>query len=150
MLTGCLVAGRLGWPGPIGCPTEKPLQIGSQQPGGLGVATDCNGCPTACGGLWQPVGTDWMPYRETFADRLQWMPNGLWRAVAACGNLWQPIGCPIEKPLQIGSQQPGGGTSDGQIIGCWHPGMVRSSDVRSQVIGCLALLTGAGWSDGER
>ena len=52
--------------------------------------------------------------------------GGLWRAVAADWDALRNL-------CRLG----------------WDHRMVRSSDVRSQVIGCSALLARAGWSDGE-
>ena len=51
---------------------------------------------STCGGLWRPVGTDWMPSNKPLLDAswllLGWlagegarMLGNLWRAVAGCG-----------------------------------------------------------------
>ena len=67
-------------------------------------------------------------------------------SLTSCGTLWRAIGCP-KKPLQAGRPQIIR-LSDVDIIGWSDVGDHQWSDLRSQIIIRLALLTGADWSDG--
>ena len=53
------------------------------------------------------------------------------------GGLWRPAAADWDALRNL--------SSDHRMLGCWDHRMVRSSDVRSQVIVCWGLLARAGW-----
>ena len=85
----------------------------------------------ACGSLWRPVATDWLPYTNLYSILAGWRPE----CPATCGGLWRPVAAELDPLLetfqagrragrQAGRREEGAG-------GCWEEGGGR----RGQEVG---------------